>query len=282
MSDTAPFPLSVSFHTLDLQQQLEAIWILVGSSVKSVELYEPTFAKDERNVREARAAFAAVGVEPRTVHANFGGPMDISSPDTTIRLAGMEAVSVAIDLAVRMGAGMVIVHPSAGAIGEDEREARMEQSKRSIETIAGMARQAGRRVAIEFLPRMCLGRSAAELLSLVEDVDASTAGVCLDTNHLMDGFASLPEVVRSLAPRLFSLHCSDYDGGDEKHWPPLRGVIDWPAFLSALSAVGFSGPLHYEARLDGQTPAERLAFLEVNFSQLMKAWLQRGKAERED
>lgn len=279
MSDAAPFTLGVSFHKLDPEQRLDTIGILGGSSVKAVELWEPTFGKDVGHVQEARRALAMAGVEPRTAHANFGGSLDISSPDPAIRSAGMQAIGVALDLAVRIGARMVIVHPSSEPISSDARDERMKQSKRGIETIAEMVRQAGCRVAIELLPRTCLGRSVAELLSLLEGMDVETAGVCLDTNHLMDGFASLPEVVRSLGPRLFALHCSDYDGVDGKHWPPLRGVIDWAAFLSALRATGFSGPLHYEAALDGQTPAERLAFLEANFSQLMKASPRHGMAE---
>jgi sugar phosphate isomerase/epimerase len=164
---------------------------------------------------------------------------------------------------------MVIMHPSSEPIENKDRGARMEQSKRSIETIAEMVRKVGCRVAIELLPRTCLGRSAEELLHLLEGVDAETAGVCLDTNHLMDAFASLPDVVRRLGRRLVALHCSDYDGVDEKHWLPLRGVIDWTAFLSALRDAGFSGPFHYEAHLDGETAGERLAFLEDNYRQVM-------------
>lgn len=267
-SEAAPFPLGVSLHTLDPEQRLETMGILVGSSVKSVELWEPAFGKDDGFVQEARRALAMAGVEPRTVHANFGSSLDLSSPDEAIRSAGIQAVGVALDLAVRMGARMVIVHPSSEPIGDEDREARVQQSRRSLETLAEGVGDAGCRMAIELLPRTCLGRSASELLDLLHGVDPETAGVCLDTNHLMDGFASLPEVVRTLGQRLFALHCSDYDGVDEKHWPPLRGVIDWGAFLSALSDGGFSGPFHYEASLDGETPAERLAFLESNYSQL--------------
>ncbi len=270
-SNDAQFPLGVSFHTLDPEQRLDTIGILGGSSVKAIELWEPTFEKDEGQVQKARRALAMAGVEPRTVHANFGGSLDISSPDPAIRSAGMQAIGVALRLAVGIGARMVIVHPSSEPISGDARDTRMKHARHSIGIISDMVRDAGCRVAIELLPRTCLGRSVAELLSLLEGMDVETAGVCLDTNHLMDGFALLPEVVRSLGPRLFALHCSDYDGVDEKHWPPLRGVIDWAAFLLALRATGFSGPLHYESALDGQTPVERLAFLETNFSQLMKA-----------
>jgi sugar phosphate isomerase/epimerase len=147
----------------------------------------------------------------------------------------------------------------------------MAEAKRSIWTIAELAGRAGCRIALELLPRTCLGHSVEELSILLEEVDLCTAGVCLDTNHLMDGFTLLPEVVRKLGPRLIALHCSDYDGVDEKHWPPRRGVINWGAFLQALRDVHFSGPFHYEAILDGQTPAERLAFLEGNYSRLVSS-----------
>ena len=268
-SDDTRFPLGVSLHTLDPEQRLGTIELLGGSWVRAVELWEPTFSKDEGTVQAARHALAEAGVEPRTVHASFGSSLDISSPDAVIRSAGIQAVAVALDLAVRVGAGMVIVHPSSEPIGDEARAARMKQSRGSIEVIAGMVRAAGCRMAIELLPRSCLGRSVAELLSLLEGVGAGTAGVCLDTNHLMAGFASLPDVVHHLGPRLLALHCSDYDGVDERHWPPLRGVINWAAFLAALRATGFPGPFLYEANLDGQTPAERLAFLEANYAQLM-------------
>ena len=277
--DAVGFRLGVSLHTLDREQQLDTIGLLAGSSVKCVELWEPTFGKDGGHIREARRALAQAGVEPRTVHANFGAPLDISSLESAVRLAGIRAVQVALDLAIQMGARTVIVHPSSEPIYPESRAARMEQSKQGIETIAGMAREAGIRIAIELLPRTCLGRSVAELLELLEGVDAGTAGVCLDTNHLMDGFNALADVVRGLGPRLFALHCSDYDGVDEKHWPPLRGVIDWSAFLAALSAAGFACPFHYEATLDGQTPAERLACLEANYAELTATRLQQGEAE---
>ncbi len=268
-SNSARFPLGVSFHTLDHEQRLDTIGILRGSSVQAVELWEPTFEKGERHVQEVRLALAAVGVEPRSVHADFDASLDISSPDAAIRSAGIQAIAAALDLAVQIGASVVVVHPSSEPIESDARDARLEQAKRSIETAADMVQEAGCRMAIELLPRTCLGHSVAELLSLLENVNPATVGVCLDVNHLMDRFASLAAVVHSLGPRLLALHCSDYDGVDEKHWPPMRGVIDWGAFLSALSAIGFAGPFNYEAHLDGQTPAERLAFLEANYAPLL-------------
>jgi len=267
--EPAEFPLSVSLHTLDREQRPETVRLLAGSSVKAVELWEPTFPKDERHLAEMRRLLADAGVAPRTVHAAFSGALDISSPDPQVRAAGIAAIGAAIDLAQRMGAEIVVVHPSSEPIPDETRAARMAQARASVRTLADVAGDAGCSIALELLPRTCLGRSVGELLSLLEGVDAATAGVCLDVNHMMGDFAALPDVVRALGPRLIALHCSDYDGIDERHWPPGRGVIDWAAFLSALREAGFPGPFHYEASLDGETPAERLAFLEANYVQLV-------------
>ena len=264
-TDTPRFPLGVSLHTLDPEQQLATAERLAGSSVKAVELWEPDFDKDEHHVTEMRRLLAIAGVTARTVHAAFGGALDPSSPNPDVRAAGIEAFRAALDLAVRMQAQIVVVHASAEPILDEERAARIAEAQRSIRTMAKMAGNVGCRIAVELLPRSCLGNSAQELLALLEGIDPQTAGVCLDTNHMMADFVALPDAVRTLGPRLIALHCSDYDGIDEKHWPPLRGVIDWPAFLEALSDVHFPGPLNYEATLDGQSPAEKLAFLERNY-----------------
>ena len=257
MPNAARFPLSVSLHTLDREQRPETVRLLAGSSVKAVELWEPTFPKDERHLAEMRRLLADAGVAPRTVHAAFSAALDISSPDPQVRAAGIAAIGAAIDLAQRMGSEIVVVHPSSEPIADETRAARMAQARASVRTLADMAGDAGCTIALELLPRTCLGRSVEELLDLLADISAAKVGVCLDVNHMMGDFASLPDAVRTMGPRLIALHCSDYDGVDERHWPPGRGVIDWPAFLAALSEVGFLGASALRGALDGETPAER-------------------------
>ncbi|MBN1250347.1 MAG: sugar phosphate isomerase/epimerase [Anaerolineae bacterium] len=269
MTMSVAFPLSVSLHTLDPAQRPETVDLLAGSPVRAVELWAPTFEKGEGAVAEMRRRLAAAGVAPRTVHAAFGAELDLSSPDPAVRDAGIAAVGAALALAQGVGAEIVVVHPSSEPIADDARGARMDLAKGSVRTIAAMAERAGERIALEWLPRTCLGHSVDELLALVAVAEGDTVGVCLDTNHLMGDFAALPEAVRTFGPRLIALHCSDYDGVDEKHWPPGRGVIDWGAFMAALRDVGFPGPFHYEAGLDGETPAEKLAFLEGNYARLV-------------
>jgi sugar phosphate isomerase/epimerase len=263
-----PFPLSVSFHTLEREQSVESARLLAGSSVKSVELWEPGFTSDSTAINNLRRAFSDAGVDVRTVHAEFGAELDFSSPDAGVRRTGIHAFERAINLAVKMDARILVVHPSSEPIEEEDRADRIRYAKQSIDEIVGIASGAGKAVALELLPRTCLGRSADELLQLIDQVGAEACGLCLDTNHLMGNYAQLPEAVRKMGNRLIALHCSDYDGVDEKHWPPLQGVIDWDAFLTALLEVRFAGPFHYEAHLEGDTPAERLSLLESNYTEL--------------
>ncbi len=84
----------------------------------------------------------------------------------------------------------------------------------------------------------------------------------------MDRHAALGDVVRDLGDRIFTLHLSDYDGVDEKHWVPGEGVIDWTAFMRALHEIGYTGPFNFECNLPGETPARRLEALEGCFQWL--------------
>ncbi len=258
-------PLGVSLNTLDPEQRVETVDLLTGSSVRALEVRDTAFKGDAGRIAALGNALKAAGIEYVTVHAEFGAEIDFSSLDASAREGGMQTARSAFDLAAELGARVVILHPSSEPIEDEVRGARMQTAKRSLATIAKWAREAECRLAVELLPRTGLGRCVAELLELLDGLPPERAGACLDTNHLMADYAALPAAVRTLGPRLFALHCSDYDGVDEKHWLPGRGVVDWSAFLAALREVGFPGPLHYEAALPGKTAAERLIALDENY-----------------
>jgi len=74
----------------------------------------------------------------------------------------------------------------------------------------------------------------------------SNVGFCVDVNHFM---RERPEdAIRKLGNRVWSLHISDYDFVDERHWLPGEGSNDWTAILQALEDVGYKGPFLYEVK----------------------------------
>ena len=63
--------------------------------------------------------------------------------------------------------------------------------------------------------------------------------VCFDTNHLL--LESHADFIGALGDRIATVHLSDYDGRDERHWLPGKGVIDWPALCRSLRRAGYLG-----------------------------------------
>ena len=263
--------LGASLHSIANPLTAEALSAVAASGIATLEVWPPLFDPAGWDAKTAlKEMLARTGIRPMTIHARFGGPYDISVLDTEAHRNAVADTLSAVDLAVEFDAPMVVVHASAEPIGADRPERRA-QARRALGEIGRRAAAAGRRIAVELLPRTCLGNTADELLAILDGLPAATFGACLDVNHLMDRYRTLPDVIRRLGDRLITTHLSDYDGVDEKHWLPGAGVIAWPGVLAALDAIGYAGPFNFECRLEHDTPAARVRALEASFAALVGA-----------
>ncbi len=141
-----------------------------------------------------------------------------------------------------VGIRTFVVHPGGEPIPDEEREKRMECSKRSLYELAEYAQALGGRIAVEDLPRSCIGNCSREILELISAHPA--LGVCFDTNHLLG--EDTVDFIRSIGDRLITVHISDYDFINERHWLPGEGQIDWKGVLSAMEEIGYQGCFLYE------------------------------------
>lgn len=141
-----------------------------------------------------------------------------------------------------IGIDKFVVHPSGGLVMDEEREERLKCSEDSLAKLADIAKTQGAVIAVEGLPRTCLGNTSDEinrLISVHEDL-----GVCFDSNHMLK---ETPEnFVRKVGNRIITTHISDYDFVDEKHWLPGEGLINWTEVLKALKEIGYQGMWLYE------------------------------------
>jgi sugar phosphate isomerase/epimerase len=261
--------LGASLHCVWPEVTPEAIAALANSQIATLELFTMRFGVEvETAVSRLNGLFRTSAIRPMTIHSTFGGQYDLSSPDTATRERARTVLLEALDIATAVGAPMVVMHPSAEPIAAEDREVRRERALTLLSEIAPAYRQAGVRGALELLPRSCLGNTVDELHWFLDRLDPAVFGVCLDVNHAMNRYAALPDMVRALGARLITTHLSDYDGVDEKHWMPGRGVIDWRSLLQALSDIDYQGPFNYECQGEGDTPEQRVRSFEQNF-----AWL---------
>ena len=142
----------------------------------------------------------------------------------------------------QIGIEKFIVHPSGEPIAEADRAGRLETAMESLVKLAGVAAENGAVMAVENLPRTCLGRDAGDLLRLLEADDRLR--VCFDTNHLLR--ETHADFVKAVGEKIVTTHVSDYDFTDEKHWLPGEGKVDWPALATLLKNAGYGGVWLYE------------------------------------
>lgn len=177
------------------------------------------------------------GIEVWSVHLPFSGSLDISVTDDEARAANVQIMSEMIRLAGEFKPQKLVLHPSSEPIAEKDREARLRCSKESIGKLQQVAKEIGAELCIENLPRTCLGRTSDEIRYLIEDYPEVM--VCFDSNHLL--IETHDSFFRNVGERIGSIHASDYDLTDERHWMPGKGIINWPSFLTSLIHYGYEG-----------------------------------------
>lgn len=215
------------------------------SGIQAVEISLPCRPFDEQTrvfALEAADLARDSGMTLWSVHLPFGRQLDISDPDEAGRRPALDELKKSIDLARELGAGTLVVHGSSEPNEDASRPARMEACARSLAELQEWA--GSLRLAVENLPRTCMGRTGEE----VRQLSQSCAGVCFDVNHLLleDHAAFLD----AAGDRIITTHLSDYDGIDERHWLPGMGIVPWKLVRERLLALGYVGPFLFELRLD--------------------------------
>ncbi len=176
---------------------------------------------------------------------------DVSSTDQVVRENVLAYFTQKIADFSAIGITRFVVHPSGEPIAPEERAAKLAYSKETLFRLAEIAHSYGAVIAVEDLPRSCLGNTADELAELVSGNDKLR--VCFDVNHLLQ--SSHEDFLQKLGNKILTVHISDYDFKDEKHWLPGEGDIDWQALYQGLVKVGYDGVWLYEL---GQTPPRHL------------------------
>ncbi|OQA84572.1 MAG: Inosose isomerase [Lentisphaerae bacterium ADurb.Bin242] len=267
--------LGVSITSLTGGLNHSQIQILRNSGIRTFELNPVNFVSDyDRAVREAfKKMLAETGKKAISYHIPFTKPDDLSDPDETIRIRALSRFRALLKEAEFFGSEILILHPSTEPVDQSLRPEHIAQLRKSMAEVEAEIQERKMRLALELLPRQCMGNMVADLRKMLDGF-SDTFGCCLDVNHLMGQFRTLPAIVRDLGPKLIALHISDYDGIDERHWLPGMGVIDWKAFLEALRDIGYTGPFNYEVKLNYEVPTpDWIAAIESNFRR-MKHFLQ--------
>lgn len=169
--------------------------------------------------------------------------IDISKPE--LAKGSVEYLKTYIDKATNIGIDKFVIHASGEPIDDGERAVRMQSAKESLGALADYANEKGAKIAVENLPRTCLGRNSSEMKELLSANPNLVS--CFDTNHLL--CQDFSEYLDEIGNTVVTLHVSDYDFINERHWLPYEGKIDWPKMLKKLKEIDYKGVWLYELDL---------------------------------
>ena len=189
-----------------------------------------------------------------SVHLPFGGGWDAAHFEEEQRADAVEGLKRIIDLTAEWNPSVYVLHGCLEPVSDEQRESRLLQCIKSVIELDRYAKKYGIQVALEDLPRSCLGNCTAEMDRIV---NASGVKVCFDVNHLLND--SHERFLDSLQNEIITTHLSDYDGEDERHWLPGEGIVPWKLIFDRLESVGYRGPYLFELKMNGDvtyTPDE--------------------------
>ncbi len=234
------FEIGVSTYAKTIDENLFSQYREAG--ISAMEIAQPYDKISSINYEEISSLSKKYGVRLNSFHLPFApfDTVDISNPSA--QEGTIEYHTSLIKKAAAIGIDKFIIHPSAEPIKAEKRRERMDCAKLSLSRLVEVADKEGAVLCVEDLPRTCLGRNSEEIAELVS-VDERLR-LCLDTNHLLS--EALPDYIRNFGKRIVTLHVSDYDFLNERHWLPGEGDIDWQGVVSALKEVGYEGPWLYE------------------------------------
>src|SRR5690606_38897142 len=182
-------------------------------------------------------------IEFWSIHLPFSKTLDISIIDEELRSIVVSEHIKLMKILEPLGLKKFVIHPSAEPVDESEREMRLSKCIESLRILTEEVKKYNANLALEVLPRTCLGNTSTEILKIVHAVN-NNLEICFDTNHPLQ--ESPEEFAKHVGRFISTVHVSDYDGENERHWIPGRGIIHWSQVIQELVNINYKGPWMYE------------------------------------
>jgi sugar phosphate isomerase/epimerase len=220
----------------------EVLDALHAAGIRGVEVGTPPGHFDpwrQAEVQALREQLRQYDICPVSIHAPFGGLLDLSDPNRHHRHAAIGAILTAAAALKDLGGHRVVVHTSDVPRDGQNVGERLQAIRDALQVLARACQQMDVLLTVESpLPHL-IGGSADEFASLLGDLPPSVS-VCLDTGHTTLGnqWARFLEVA---GPRLSHIHANDHRGRFDDHLPPGDGLLDWSAIGRDLRHVKFEG-----------------------------------------
>lgn len=221
-----------------------------------------TLEKDAKKLKELSEKY---GVDIRSLHIPFASSdyfkFEPAAFDESVRDETFENTKRMTNIFSPLGIEIIVVHGSLRVLPE-ERSEKLPILVTYLQKLCDYCKPLNIRVAVETLKPRCLGNGLAEHLYLMENVKRENIGICFDTNHLL--LEDNIEFIKGAGQYIITTHFSDFDGVDERHWFPGKGINDWKEITGRMSEKGYAGPWVFEVSFENSPPTSEDYFDLVN------------------
>jgi sugar phosphate isomerase/epimerase len=238
--------VAYGFATVDFAAEL-ALAQRLGASV--LEVLPEWRALPDPGV--LRRQVADSGLTVHSAHGCWGGQtiraprVDLGELGASAHRAAVADMKSCVDWLAAAGGTFLVVHPG-GLSDAALAPARRAALARGLIALAEHARDTGVILCVENMPPgVHPGSRMADLFDLLAELDRPELALALDTGHA-HLTAAAPGETLAAGRLLRTTHVHDNDGRQDTHLPPGLGTLDWPAWLEALDAIDYRGPILLE------------------------------------
>jgi sugar phosphate isomerase/epimerase len=241
---------------------------LVRGGAQAIEIFAARqhldYANRKQHVREIADWFRTSGVPLHSVHAPLyadyewgrtgSAPLHVASTDRAGRIAAMDEIKRAIEVAEHIPFRFLIQH--IGVPGEEFDDRKFEAAMTSIEHLRAFAKPLGVRVLLENIPNeLC---TPDRLVEFIRTTHFDDVGVCFDLGHAHI-MSDIPQAFAALGQSIHSTHVHDNHKDRDAHLWPGSGSIDWPEAMRLLRSAPQTPPLLLEVEADEKVnPLEKM------------------------
>lgn len=215
---------------------------------------------NHQHVHEVSEWFKTSGVAFHSMHAPMfadydwgrqaSPPLNIASLDRKDRIAAMDEIKRAIEVAEQVPFRFLIQHIGLG--GESFSEHKFfDAAMTSIEHLQAFAKPLGVRVLLENIPNEL--STPERLVELVKTAHFDDVGFCFDIGHAHIG-EGVEAAFSIMKDRIRSTHMHDNNKDRDSHLWPGEGSIDWSQALQLLRSAPLVPPFLME--IEGETAGD--------------------------
>ena len=229
---------------------------LSAAGIKNIEICFARYSDFEKfDFEKAKLLAVENNIRLWSLHLPFL-PFDEIDPSATVdEIANFtfKTFSNLIKKGTSIGIDKFVVHPSLEPIEDYCRKDKLNAAGKFFSRLADEAEKYGAVIAVEDLPRTCLGNCSDEILHILTFNEKLR--VCFDTNHLLK--ENNIDFIKKVGDKIITLHVSDFDFENERHWLCGEGNIDWQSIYKAIIDADYNGVWLYEVPFNATPTIKR-------------------------